>query len=285
MKCATCNETNGCEHIFRAADAETFQQQYLIEVSEAADGEKKVAPRSAITGPDKAEPYVPGQRDYIAKPIAGEQRGPSVIMSHGPAGPVGATGATGLPGKDGKDADTEEVVSLATRTMESCLAKFEANVRNMLTITLQRAGVIDLNGHAILLPGPQGKPGLSIKGDPGKDGESIVGPAGRNGIDGQSIVGPAGRDGSITEATKAAKEYVQREIADLTLGMKEMILQILVERNVLDHDGKAIPGPRGSEGIPGPQGKPGNLDACERLIERKLEEFRKEIGSCSNPTP
>lgn len=281
--CASCgtDRSIGCEH-FESTDF-AGQQEKIIEVSEAAAGVKVVAPRSTIVGPEKNK-YIPAQRDYSARPVAGEsQRGPSVV--YGARGPEGAPGrdstVPGPAGRDGRDADVEEVVSLATRTMESRIAKFEGNVGNLLKIALQHAGVIDLNGRAILLPGPQGKPGLSIKGDPGKDGESIVGHAGRNGVDGQSIVGPAGRDGSITEATKAAKEYVQREIADLALGMKEMIIDVLREKKFIDEDGKVIPGEKGATGAVGPRGAQGPIDAClancTKLIDERLAAFREEL--------
>jgi Collagen triple helix repeat (20 copies) len=257
--CASCgvDRSIGCEH-FESTDFAGLQEK-IIEVSEAAAGEKKVAPRSAVPVPDEAKPYVPGQRSYQAAPVQGEQRGPSVIMSHGPAGPAGATG---LPGKDGKDADVAEVIDLATRTMESRLAKFEASVADLLTKTLQRAGVIDENGRAILLQGPAGRDGKDST-VPGPQG--LAGARGERGLQGDR--GERGEQGErgLTGATGA--QGLRGEKGD-----------------------PGEQGPQGERGAQGEKGTPGArgvgdisaaLANCEQLIEEKFAEFRKEIRNAS----
>jgi hypothetical protein len=265
-RCASCNEllTAGCPH-FPLQTRSDFPQK-LIEESTKAD------PFVA----NKAQVYVPAQRDYSIPRVAGETRQPSVVI-----GQRGAEGVQGAQGPAGKDANISECIAAPQVALR---AELNSILRSAIVDELKRAGVIDAAGKAVLIPGPAGRDGAdgrSIVGRAGKDGQSIVGPAGRNGTDGQSIVGPPGKDGSIVDATKAAKNYVEREIADLALSLKDMILQILVERKVLDEVGKAVPGPEGRQGVPGREGRPGNIDAalanCEQLLEEKFAAFRSEL--------
>jgi hypothetical protein len=271
-RCASCNEliSAGCPHFPLETDS-NFVQQKLIESTKAD---------SFIA--NKAQVYVPAQRDYSIPRVAGETRQPSVVIGQrGAEGVQGIQGAQGIQGLAGKDANISECIQAARSAMQSELARL---LESSIDAALKRAGVIDADGKAILVAGPSGRDGAdgrSIVGPAGADGKSIVGPAGKNGVDGQSIVGPAGRDGNVADATKAAKDYVEREIADLALSLKDTILQILVERKVLDGDGKAVPGPEGRQGVPGREGRPGNIDAalanCEQLLEEKFAAFRSEL--------
>jgi Collagen triple helix repeat (20 copies) len=257
--CASCgvDRSIGCEH-FESTDFAGLQEK-IIEVSEAAAGEKKVAPRSAAPVPDEAKPYVPGQRDYQAASVQAEQRGPSVMMSRGPAGPAGPAGATGLPGKDGKDADLTEAIELATRTMESRLAKFEASVADLLTKTLQRAGVIDQNGRAILLPGKDGRDGAN-----GRD-SVVPGPQGLTGARGErGEQGERGERGEQGERGPTGATGAQGP------------------RGEKGNQGDPGPqGERGEKGTSGPRGGAGDISAAlanmSELLDQRLAAFREEL--------
>jgi hypothetical protein len=286
--CASCGTdlSIGCDH-FQSTDF-AGQQEKVIEISEAAAGKTKIVPKSSpafVAGSsDKVDIYVPGKREFTAAPKAGESRGPSVVI--GARGPAGPEGKIGPEGKPGKDADIQEAIDAAAQTMEQRIADFESGVQAFIRRELQLAGALDANGKAILIAGPPGRDGASIKGDRGSDGLSIKGDRGSDGL---SIKGDRGTDGhdgkdaSIEEATKASKDYVMKAIADLvTLDLDRMITNALIARNVLDANGKAIPGPEGKQGMPGVRGGAGSIDAalvnCTKLIEEKFAEFRKEIG-------
>lgn len=185
MRCATCDQDNGCQHIQKATDVELLQK-HLIEVSEAAAG---ITPRSVQVSPENVE-YVPGNRDVRTPPKAGESRGPSVVF--GARGPEGPQGKPGPEGKPGKDADVSDVVELARAAMEEVLALFAENVPSLILNCLQRAGAIDENGKAIFVAGKDGRDGVGRDGVDGKDGLGIPGPRGEAGKDGESIVGPKG---------------------------------------------------------------------------------------------
>src|SRR5437016_8924226 len=117
-----------------------------------------------------------GERGATGVGIAG-QDGKSIV---GPAGKngvdgqsiVGPAGKNGVDGRPGCDADPTQICAQATKFLEDAFHGFKAEVRSALSDTvvaqLKSSGVIDANGKAILIPGPQGIEGLRGKqGIPG----------------------------------------------------------------------------------------------------------------------
>jgi Collagen triple helix repeat (20 copies) len=131
------------------------------------------------------------------------------ISRKGPEGGRGLTGEIGPQGVPGKDADVREVVEAAKQAFREEFSKASvrqlveetrreiaeeygssaAVVRQIVLHELKVGGVLDKNGQAILLPGPQGVAGP--KGEQGERGPQ--GDAGKNGVDG--VAGRAGSDG------------------------------------------------------------------------------------------
>jgi hypothetical protein len=272
MKCATCNETTGCEHIQLATNTEKFQE-VLAERSE----------RAGV--PEPTQVYVPGNREYRT-PVAGATRGPSVVIgARGDRGPEGKIGATGLPGRDGKNADIKEVISLATLAMREELSDAQEKLRKSIVVELKVAGVVDQFGIAI--PGARGAAGV--------DGLS-----GRNGLD-STVAGPqgvAGKDCDFEALKLAAHEMMKAELATMHTGLhdrliretKQAIVDQLKQSGVIDQNGKAIliAGAKGLDGkngadstVPGPRGGAGDISAAvgnaERYVQAELAKFREEI--------
>ena len=77
---------------------------------------------------------------------------------------VGPAGKNGVDGHPGRDADPTQIIAQATRFLEDAFRGFKAEVRSALSETvvaqLKSSGVIDANGKAVLIPGPQGLEGL-----------------------------------------------------------------------------------------------------------------------------
>src|SRR6266550_2365676 len=175
----------------------------------------------------------------------------------------GLVGQQGLRGEPGKDADTDEI----TKTLRVAIGKEFASaqaalsqmvlqmVGHAIVQELKRSGVIDANtGKAILIPGPAGQDstipgpeGDSITGARGEKGDSITGAPGRDGVDGKTP--------DISEVVSVAKseanEFVEAKLSEFQGGLRDLIVQLLKDRNVLDAEGKAVPGPEGKSGTPG----------------------------------
>src|SRR6266403_3593260 len=161
------------------------------------------------------------------------------ISRKGPEGGRGLTGEIGPQGVPGKDADVREVVEAAKQAIREEFSTASvrklveetrreiaeeygssaAVVRQIVLHELKVGGVLDEDGNAILLPGPQGVSGP--KGERGEQG--LQGNAGKNGVD-----GAAGRDGN--DGAKG-------------------------ERGLQGEPGVSnIPGPQGERGEMGPEG-------------------------------
>src|SRR6266550_55492 len=100
------------------------------------------------------------------------------------------------------------------------------------------------------------------------DGKSIAGPSvvygakgdrgdtGATGPEGKP--GKAGRDADVREVVEAARQtmksevnqFVEAKLSEFQSGLRNLIVQLLQERNVLDVEGKAVPGPTGKDGTP-----------------------------------
>jgi hypothetical protein len=185
----------------------------------------------------------------------------------------GLVGQQGPRGESGKDANTEEIINTLRVEIGKSFASAQEALSQMVLIMvghaivqeLKTAGVVDSEGRAILLPGPVGPTGNS-----GPAGQSIVGPAGRAG---ESITGPAGRDGVdgkspdvselVSAAQSQANQFVEWKLSELQSELRNLILQILQERKVLDAQGNAVPGPEGKSGTPGPGVTPSDISQME----------------------
>jgi hypothetical protein len=248
MKCATCNKTNGCEHIQPATDMEKFQEG-LIEKSERAAGV-----------PEPTQVYVPGRRDYTVAPVAGESRGPSVVI--GAKGDRGEQGAPGPVGPAGKDADIQEAIEAAERSMESRLAAFEQGVESLLTKTLQRVGVIDENGRAILLPGKDGRDGTNGRDSVVPGPQGLTGARGERGLQGER--GERGEQGERGLTGATGTQGLRGDKGD---------------RGLQGDRGER--GAQGEQGTRGPRGPAGDISAAvantEKLLDQRLAAFREEI--------
>jgi hypothetical protein len=284
MKCATCNETNGCEH-FAATKDYSRSQEEIIAASERADGAtNKVSSLSPFVpgqSPKGDEPvaYVPAQRDYSRAPAKGESRGPSIVIgARGDRGEpgIGIQGIPGPAGRDGVSPSVDEVIDAAAQMMEQRIADFESGVQAFIRRELQLAGAVDSNGKAILVAGPvgaSGPAGQSIKGDsvkgdtgaPGKDAARAK--DGRDGVDGRS-----GRDAVVRVGNVSAGD---RAAASIRIMDGVSYLDFVLPRGYRGSDGA-------DSAVPGPRGPAGPIEAClancSKLINEKLELFRAEIS-------
>ena|SRR5713101_6008809 len=163
-------------------------------------------------------------------------------------------GQQGVPGRDGTDANVSECVAVAKIAFEQEIAALHAKLGSAVVHALKSAGVIDSNGNAILVAGPAGEnsvipgpKGDSITGARGEKGDSITGEPGRDGVDGKTP--------DISELVSVAKsevnQFVETKLSEFQNGLRDLIVQLLKERNVLDAEGNAVPGPGGPSGKDG----------------------------------
>jgi hypothetical protein len=166
----------------------------------------------------------------------------------GPAG-IGVAGPQGLPGKD---ADISQAVEAAKQAIEAeygfCLSP--GSIKELIKHQLILSGVLDLDGNAILIPGPEGKAGI-----PGADSQ-VAGPSGK---DGESIVGPAGRDAKIVIGSVTAGDTASVSLRESEDGT---ILDFVLprgEKGATGATGASIVGPKGDKGdsVVGPEGERG----------------------------
>jgi len=163
---------------------------------------------------------------------------------------VGVPGPAGAPGKD---ANVSEVVQTAKQEMQTDLNKFQASLAGAIIQELKRSGVVDANGKAVLIPGPAGRDSVI----PGPKGDSVKGESGRDGRDGVD-----GKTPNVSEVVSVAKSevdsLVEAKLSEFQNGLRNLILKLLKERNVLDAQGNAVPGPAGKDSVvPGPSGRDG----------------------------
>jgi hypothetical protein len=178
------------------------------------------------------------------------KRGPQGIQGE----PSNIPGPVGPPGRD---ADVAEVVALARRVMREELESAKDALREIVVGELKASGVIDSEGRAILIPGPEGKPGYTprkgIDYVDGRDGER--GPEGKPGRDGYTPV--------------KGIDYF-----DGVNGKDSVVPGPRGERGI---DGKdsVVPGPVGPQGQPGHAGA--SLDEITRLIQEIIGTSANEV--------
>ncbi len=175
------------------------------------------------------------------------------VSRRGAEGGRGETGSVGPAGAQGAPGDINETIKAAAAVMQAEFGTALAALSQVVVQELKHSGVIDENGNAVLIPGPKGD---SITGSRGEKGDSITGAPGRNGADGVD-----GKTPDISEVVSVAKsevnQFVEAKLSEFQNGLRNLILQILQERNVLDAQLNAVPGPAGPDGKPGNPGTPG----------------------------
>lgn len=197
------------------------------------------------------------------------------------AGPQGQRGQDGLQSKD-------EVVDDLQAFVSEQLAAFRISFTRMVREELQKAGAIDAEGKAILIPGPRG----------------------------ESITGPAGKDGNVLEAIQASQKLIanfEKETrASLESFRAEVKAQVIkeAERNAIQGEpgkdaapvivrvGTVVTGdaaaaavrfengvhyldltlPRAERGYPGPRGAAGNIDAAAQNAIAAVNELLRQKG-------
>jgi len=120
----------------------------------------------------------------------------------GESGPAGVP--SNIPGPPGKDADPAEVAELLKPDL---IAAIKSEIRPAIVEELKSSGVIDADGKAILIPGPEGKPS-TIPGPMGPAGRdsTVPGPRGE--------IGPAGRD-SVVPGPRGESGVTLEEVSNL----------------------------------------------------------------------
>ena len=156
------------------------------------------------------------------------------VSRRGVQGGRGETGPAGPQGAPGRDGDIGEAVQAAKNAMQAELQTAEARLSQILLTELQKAGVVDHNGNAVLIPGPAGSPGADST-VPGPKGD--LGPSGQDGKDGKpGRDGADGKDGRNGDRGPAGPQGERGE-----LGISN------------------VPGPQGEQGPEGPQEFPARV--------------------------